>query len=105
MRKAVVKIHNIKAGIFTEENKTHYSIQYNESYEGPPISLTMPVRSEVYTFDSFPAYFDGVLPEGSQLEGLLKVYKVDSDDYFQQLLITGLDLVGAVTVEEIKSTI
>ena len=64
----------------------------------------MPVRREVYRFDTFPPYFDGVLPEGIQLEGLLKMYKVDSDDYFQQLLITGLDLVGAVTVEEIKTS-
>ncbi len=104
MRRAVVKIHNIEAGTFTEEAKNHYLFQYIESYSGPPISLTMPVRREVYRFDTFPPYFDGVLPEGIQLEGLLKMYKVDSDDYFQQLLITGLDLVGAVTVEEIKTS-
>jgi len=35
------------------------------------------------------------------LEALLKVLKLDADDYLGQLLILGEDLVGAVTVREI----
>jgi serine/threonine-protein kinase HipA len=59
----------------------------------------MPVKNEEYFFDSFPPFFDGLLPEGIMLEGLLKTYKIDKTDYFQQLIITGKDLVGAVTFE------
>jgi len=101
MRKALIKIHNIKAGIL-EESQTHYIFQYDLDYDGPPISLTMPVRDDAYEFESFPAFFDGLLPEGIQLEGLLKIYKIDKQDYFSQLLVTGLDLVGAVTIEKIN---
>jgi serine/threonine-protein kinase HipA len=101
MRKALVKIHNLKAGIFTEESQHHYVFQYIEEYTGPPISLTMPVRNEAYKFENFPAFFEGVLPEGTQLEGLLKKHKIDKKDYFRQLLVTGLDLVGAVTIENL----
>ena len=103
MREALIKIHNIRAGILKEENQRHYVFQYDLGYQGPPISLTMPVREEGYEFESFPPFFDGLLPEGIQLEGLLKKYKIDKNDYFQQLLATGLDLVGAVTIEKINS--
>ena len=103
MRKARVKIHNIEAGILNEENNNHYIFLYDSEYEGPPISLTMPVRDKPYEFKSFPPFFDGLLPEGIQLEGLLKRHKIDKKDYFEQLMVTGQDLVGAVTLERIDS--
>ncbi len=86
-----------------EESLERYVFQYDEEYEGPPISLTMPVRNEAYEYKRFPPFFDGLLPEGIQLEGLLKKYKIDQNDYFQQLVVTGQDLVGAVTLENITS--
>lgn len=104
MRKALIKIHNKKAGIFIEESQQHYLFQYNKEYDGPPISLTMPVRDEVYAYENFPPFFEGLLPEGIQLEGLLKKYKIDKYNYFKQLLVSGLDLVGAVTVENINNS-
>jgi len=103
MRRARVKIHDTKAGILTENNQKHYVFKYDNGYEGSPISLTMPVRDEPYEFEEFPPFFDGLLPEGIQLEGLLKIQKIDKTDYFQQILVTGQDLVGAVTLEEINS--
>ena len=104
MRKALVKIHNQAAGILTEVSKEEYIFQYNENYNGSPISLTMPVQNEPYLYKKFPAFFDGLLPEGVQLEGLLKINKIDKTDYFKQLVTTGLDLVGAVTVINIDTT-
>ncbi len=100
MRKANVKIHDIQAAVLTEHNPKHYVFQYDFGYEGYPISLTMPVIKQPYEFESFPPFFDGLLPEGIQLEGLLKKHKIDKIDYFSQLLVAGKDLVGAVTVEE-----
>jgi len=58
----------------------------------------MPVRSEPYEFDRFPPFFDGLLPEGAQLEALLRTAKIDRDDPMRQLLTVGGDLVGSVTV-------
>ncbi len=37
----------------------------------------MPVSDKVYEFSSFPPFFEGLLPEGYQLEGLLKFGKID----------------------------
>ena len=52
-----------------------------------------------FSFDGFPPFFEGLLPEGIMLEGLLRQLKIDANDYFSQLLATGKDLIGAVTVE------
>jgi serine/threonine-protein kinase HipA len=79
-----------------------YSFSYHENYDGPPVSLTMPVSMPAYTFDHFPPFFDGLLPEGVMLEGLLRQKKIDAKDYFSQLVVVGKELVGTITVEEVK---
>lgn len=103
MRKAKIFVHNILAGYLEELIfKKKYSVAYINEYGGPPISLTMPTETKTYHFDSFPSFFDGVLPEGIMLEGLLRTKKIDRDDCFSQLMAVGKDLVGCITVLEIK---
>lgn len=102
VRKAEVLVHGKLAGYLVEENRDYYLFYYLENYQGPPISLTMPISKRRYEFSSFPAFFDGLLPEGPMLEGLLKKAKIDRDDYFSQLVHVGGDLVGAITVQEYK---
>jgi len=58
------------------------------------------VDEKEYIFDRFPPFFDGLLPEGLLLEGLLRLRKIDKFDYLSQLMAVGSDLVGAVTVQE-----
>jgi len=102
MRKAKVFMHNSLAGYLIEEEKNiRYRFSYDDNYMGDPVSLTMPVEMKEFHFKSFPAFFDGLLPEGIQLDGLLRIKKIDKNDYFSQLVTTGADLVGAVSVEEI----
>ena len=98
MRRANVYMHGRYAGLFFEHEGA-YTFAYDPAYTGPPISLTMPVRPEPYRFDAFPPFFDGLLPEGLMLEGLLRQRKIDRHDLFSQLVSVGRDLVGAVTVE------
>ena len=101
MRTAKVYMHKKLAGYLTEvERNRQYRFSYDQHYRGEPISLTMPVGSGEFMFNSFPPFFDGLLPEGIQLDGLLRFKKIDKDDYFSQLVATGSDLAGAVTVEE-----
>jgi serine/threonine-protein kinase HipA len=97
MRKARILIKGIDAGVLTFSENI-YSFQYLPGFAGEQVSLTMPVRSEPYIFTSFPAFFDGLLPEGAQLEGLLRAGKIDKNDFFSQLLAVGEELVGAVSV-------
>jgi serine/threonine-protein kinase HipA len=96
-------VNGVEAGTLEEhERGKKYVFRYHDAYAGDPVSLTMPVRERVFEFQSFPPFFDGTLPEGVMLEGLLRQRKIDRDDLFGQLLAVGNDLVGAVTVEEIS---
>jgi serine/threonine-protein kinase HipA len=101
MRKAEIHQQNILAGHLEEIDRSHYRFTYVPGYPGEPISLALPVREPTYEFDRFPAIFEGLLPEGVQLEAMLRIYKVDRGDLFQQLLIIGENVVGSLTVREV----
>ena len=101
MRRAEVFVNSISAGLFIENSKSDYDFLYNEGYLGSPISLSMQVRKKNFKFYSFPAFFEGLLPEGSQLEALLRQYKINRYDYFSQLMVCGRDCVGAITLKEL----
>ena len=102
MRKAKVYVKGIEAGILVEVKKGQdYQFEYLEQYNGLLVSRTMPIKGKSFKFNRFPPFFDGLLPEGLQLEGLLKIKKIDKNDYFSQLMAVGEDMVGVVTVKEI----
>ena len=101
MRKADVFLHDKKAGILTElEKKRLYAFEYLSEYNGPPISVSMPIDQKRYEYDTFPPFFEGLLPEGANLEILLRTEKIDQDDFFKILVAVGSDTVGAVTIRE-----
>jgi serine/threonine-protein kinase HipA len=103
MRTAKVFVCGIEAGSFSEVLlEKEYRFEYKAGYSGYPVSLTMPVTRKLFVFNSFPPFFDGLLPEGNQLEGLLIQGKVDRNDLFSQLVMVGNDMVGAVTVKEFE---
>lgn len=97
--KGCVFYQGVFCGILEKLSDHQYTFTYDPGYNGPSISLTMPSSKRKYVFSSFPPFFDGLLPEGLQLEALLRSYKLDADDYMEQLFLVGSDLVGAVTVE------
>jgi len=102
MRKAKVFVNGIEAGVLTENKQgKEYAFEYNEGYNGANISQAMPSSQKLFSFSKFPPFFEGLLPEGNQLEGLLKLNKIDRNDLFSQLMAVGNDMVGAVTVKEI----
>ena len=101
MRRADVFIHGLHAGLLEEITpRTVFRFTYDAAYDGPPVSLTTPVRPEPYEYDTFPPFLEGLLPEGYNLEALLRALKIDRQDLFSQLLAVGRDMVGAVTVRE-----
>jgi serine/threonine-protein kinase HipA len=102
MRKARIYVKGVEAGTLTEVLQgKEYLFEYLEGYEGSEVSRTMPRKNKIYKYNEFPPFFDGLLPEGFQLEGLLKIKKIDLKDYLSQLIAVGDDMVGVVTVKEI----
>ena len=98
MRIANVYVQDKLAGQLQEAEGGKYIFTYNDGYENSPVSLTMPLDKRTYVFETFPPFFEGLLPEGNQLDSLLRREKIDKKDYFSQLTTVGADLVGDVTV-------
>lgn len=99
-RKAKIYVSGILAGVLEElADDQGFCFFYEPAYLGNPVSLTMPVSQKEYRFKYFPPFFEGLLPEGFMLEGLLQSRKIDRRDFFSQLLAVGADTVGAVTIE------
>jgi serine/threonine-protein kinase HipA len=87
------------AGLLEARNDGTYRFTYDAAFHGEPVSLTMPTSQRVWDFPSFPAPFEGLLPEGVQLEALLRLRKLDRHDLFGQLLAVGRDVVGSLRIE------
>lgn len=103
MKRAKVLVNNIEAGELQEiEKGKSYRFVYNEDYKGSSVSLEMPTHQRVYEFDRFPPFFEGLLPEGIMLEGLLRQAKIDRTDLLSQLIAVGGDLVGNITIEAME---
>src|SRR5450759_132249 len=102
MRKARIFVKGVEAGTLTEliQGK-EYVFEYLNDYNGLEVSRTLPTNVKIYKFDKFPPFFEGLLPEGTQLEGLLKIRKIDKRDLLSQIIAVGEDLVGVVTVKEL----
>ncbi len=102
MREAGIYQQSVLAGFLEELGVDKWRFSYLDGYSGDPVSLTMPLSRRVYDFDRFPPPFEGLLTEGMQLEAMLCRYKLDRNDLFGQLMLTGQDLVGSLTVKEIE---
>ena len=90
------------AGLFEARDDGSYRFTYEAGFRGEPVSLTMPTTQRVWDFPHFPAPCEGLLPEGVQLEALLRIRKLDRGDFSGQLLAVGHDVVGSLRIEEAK---
>jgi serine/threonine-protein kinase HipA len=99
-RRAIIRQHGIPAGRLVEMPDGGWSFSYLPGYAGPPVSLVLPLRGESYLFTDFPPFLEGLLPEGPQLEALLRKHKIDRGDCFRQLLVVGADVVGSLTITQ-----
>ena len=71
MRKAEITMQGVLAGILEEfERGRVYRFSYHEGYKGPPISMTLPVEEKVFEFDRFSPFFDGLLPELTDMKSI-----------------------------------
>lgn len=105
MKQAKVFMHGKLAGILTE-NEEGYHFEYLENYieseVAEPVSLTLPLRKEIYKSKYLFPFFDGLIPEGWLLQSSLEIYKMDIMDRMQILLEVCQDCIGAVSIEKMK---
>ena len=105
MKKAVVYLRDIKAGILTEDENGYlfeYDTDYLLSDDAEAISLTLPLSDKPYRDKVLFPFFDGLIPEGWLLDIAEKNWKIDTRDRMSLLLACCKDCIGAVGVEPIK---
>lgn len=102
MKLALVYQQDQLAGRLEARDDGTYRFTYDDAFCGEPVSLTMPTRQQVWEFSRFPAPFEGLLPEGVQLDALLRLRKLDRNDLFGQLLAVGRDVVGSLRIEAVS---
>jgi serine/threonine-protein kinase HipA len=99
-RRAMIFQRDVLAGRIAQLESGEWRFIYEPCYAGPPVSLSLPVRVEPYLFAGFPPFLEGLLPEGAQLDALLRQLKIDRGDCYRQLIAVGQDVVGALKVVE-----
>ena len=77
MKKAVVYLRDIKAGILTEDENGYlfeYDTDFLKSSNAEAISLTLPLSDKPYRDKVLFPFFDGLIPEGWLLDIALARY-------------------------------
>lgn len=73
------------------------SFRYDPAYDGPPLSLSMPVSNRTYPQKVVLPYLFGLLPDSETVrQGVAREYGVRPNNAFELLRHTGLDCPGAV---------
>lgn len=85
---------------------SEYTFAYDTAYllgkGNPPVSLTMPLRSEPYHSPYLFPFFFNMLSEGENRQIQSQLLHIDAEDDFGILLATAqTDTIGAVTVKPI----
>lgn len=107
MRQLVVYVNDVKAGMLTELNPGKgYQFAYSGEYvasDFPPVSLSLPKRTEAYEAEYLFPFFTNLLPEGANRKVICRVKRIDDNDFFGMLMATvGTDMIGAVNFKEAK---
>ena len=103
MRQARIMYKNMEAGILIQHDDGSFTFRYDDAWmkdaSKPIISLTLPKQQQEYHSRNLFPFFYNMLPEGSNKEVVCKHNRLDTSDYFGQLVTTaGNDNIGAIRV-------
>ncbi len=107
MRQAEVYMGKKLAGTLTESEEGYsfvYDPQYLKEPGLKPVSLTLPLLENPFISKTMFPFFDGLIPEGWLLEIAEKNWKLHERDRMGLLMVCCRDCIGAVRIEEVKST-
>ena len=102
VREGKVYVQDQFAGLIRETDQG-YEFLYDQDYlakeNALPVSLTLPLREEVYVSNTLFPFFDGLIPEGWLLDVVERNWKVDGRDRFGLMLVACRDCIGDVRIE------
>ena len=101
MKQGRVYYKGIEAGTIRED-ENGFVFQYNADYlqraDAKPVSLTLPLREDVYVSQVLFPFFDGLIPEGWLLDAVSHNWKINANDRFGLLLLACKDCIGDVCI-------
>lgn len=101
-REGKVYVQDQYAGLIRETDQG-YEFLYDQDYlakeNALPVSLTLPLREEVYVSNTLFPFFDGLIPEGWLLDMVERNWKLDGRDRFGLMLVACRDCIGDVRIE------
>lgn len=104
-RKAYVYVRDTYAGVLSETD-SGYTFSYDRAYmlraDATAVSLTLPMREEVYRSSTLFSFFDGLIPEGWLLNVISRNWKLLPTDRFGLLLKACKDPIGNVSIMEAR---
>lgn len=97
-RRLEVRLYGVTAGVLFLKENGNMQFRYEPEYEGPAVSVALPVRGEAYPHRDCEAWFGGLLPEGDVRDALARVLGTSSSNQFRMLNEIGGDCAGAVEI-------
>lgn len=99
-RKAEVLMHDVPAGILSEDEDGYRFTYYPEYIRSNTmaISLTLPLQEGPHLCRTLHPFFDGLIPEGWLLDVVERTWKVDPRDRMGLLMASCRDCIGAVSI-------
>lgn len=100
MSELIVLLAGRRAGRLVRKDNGNVQFRYDDGYDGPPLSQSMPVREEAHPHAVCRAVFGGLLPEGDGREALARALGVSPGNDYGLLAEVGGDCAGAITLHE-----
>jgi len=98
-RQLNVYLYGKKTGVLLEDDLGHLQFQYDSGAE-LPLSVRLPVRSEVYDAPYAEPFFNNLTPEGEALKILAEKLHFSDDNSFSILARISGECAGAVSLYE-----
>ena len=95
-RELQVTVYGEPAGVLMEDDAGRLSFAYSEG--ASPLSVRMPVRSEVYGPEYAEPFFENLAPEGAARQQLAEKFHLSEENAFSLLAKIGGDCAGAVAL-------
>ena len=95
-RELQVTVYGEPAGVLMEDDAGRLSFAYSEG--ASPLSVRMPVRSEVYGPEYAEPFFENLVPEGAARQRIAEKLHLSEENAFSLLAKIGGDCAGAVAL-------
>ncbi|WP_220266910.1 HipA N-terminal domain-containing protein [Enterobacter sp. Colony194] len=96
-RRVTVLLYGEPVGELVQE-ATGFRFTYRDDYQGPPLSLSLPVSQRTFHCATLHPFFVSLAPEGWLRNRYSQLQQRDEKDLLGMLIDNGKNLIGAVQI-------